>query len=394
MDRYLPEVASFEDAASGWAVFRARSGEVTRAQLNQALRAQGRQPISDRTYAHYQKLLRLGYSEYVSINRLDIRHANDSIFDISDRSRYLENRFDGPGTLLVPQASDFVQIDGTIVRVSEGFAVLRVPTTTQAIKLARATKYDRGILIFTEVDVERPVRVVEAVPAGQNLDLLVEFRSLLETDLVLRDSGFRSGAAEFSIDLGPNTPFFRVLETAHATFDLLESSRGFVQVAAQKGSPEPTITPQFRVVSLEFSNPFEGVVVGSLVAIHLVTWIIDRVSNSFRNVTEARSALAVLQRHQDDAHRADEIHELQMQALQLEKVKKQIEVVELFAQVAPEVQEVIGAELPALDAAQTARLEALKDQAVEAALELEASSNGPITFSRRSDDVDGQGDGQ
>lgn len=80
----LRRMASFEDAAAGWETYRDRDGAVTRSQLNQALRMRGFEPISNRTYAHYNKLLRLGYTEYVSINRLDIRHANDSLFDVTD----------------------------------------------------------------------------------------------------------------------------------------------------------------------------------------------------------------------------------------------------------------------------------------------------------------------
>lgn len=138
-------MARFEDALTGWEIFLDRSGAVSRSQLNAALSSRGREPISDRTYGHYSKLLRLGYSDYVSINRLDIRHANESIFDDSDRARYSDREVSSPGRLLLPRARDVLTLSGQIGRVSEGYATLRVQRSDGALEAARATKYDKGV---------------------------------------------------------------------------------------------------------------------------------------------------------------------------------------------------------------------------------------------------------
>jgi hypothetical protein len=164
---YSSAMATFEDALTGWEIFFAQSGEVSRSQLNAALTSRGRQPISDRTYKHYSKLLRLGYSDYVSINRLDIRHANESIFDDGDRARYSDRELSSPGRLLLPRALDVLTLSGRIGRVSEGYATLRVDKSNDALEAARATKYDRGVLTFDEVEVERAVRVAEALDRGR-----------------------------------------------------------------------------------------------------------------------------------------------------------------------------------------------------------------------------------
>src|SRR5688500_7053391 len=118
-------MASFEDAALGWTIYRDRGGNVSRTQVNQALRVMGREPISKRTYLHYGKLIRLGYYEYVSINRLDLRHSNESVFDLTDRSRYLDRELRSPGRLVLPTAGGVDTIAGTIGKVSEGFATLQ-----------------------------------------------------------------------------------------------------------------------------------------------------------------------------------------------------------------------------------------------------------------------------
>src|SRR5690606_34662734 len=76
-------MARYEDAAAGWTIFREHHGHITLEELNQMLRAQGRRPVAKRTFNHYRKLYRLGYEEYVSINRLDLRHASGSVFDIA-----------------------------------------------------------------------------------------------------------------------------------------------------------------------------------------------------------------------------------------------------------------------------------------------------------------------
>ncbi len=177
-------MARFEDALTGWEIFLGRSGEVSKNQLNAALSSRGREPISDRTYKHYSKLLRLGYSDYVSINRLDIRHANESIFDDGDRARYSDRETSSPGRLLLPRARDVLTLHGRIGRVSEGYATLRVQRSDDALEAARATKYDKGVLSFDEVGVERAVQVTEALDRGPQIDLVLAFRSLLETDLI------------------------------------------------------------------------------------------------------------------------------------------------------------------------------------------------------------------
>lgn len=355
-----------------------RNGQVSRAQLNVALRSRGREPISDRTYNHYRKLMRLGYTEYVPINRLDIRHANESVFDVSDRARYVDREFSSPIQVVIPTPGELVVLDGRVVRVSEGWATVRVPKTVEAISAARATKYDKGVLVFTEVGVERAVRVTEGIDRGTDIDLQLEFRSLLETDLLFTDSLFPQSAMHLALDVGPEASLYRLLTLVHTTFDLFESARGFVDlVAASADTESPVRTPTLRVRHIEFSNPLEAVLLGAVLVAAAVGFILKRVGDGLSAVAGAATQTQDLALKRSADRRAEEMHQAELRSVQLDSIKKAIEVAHLLEEVRPAVTEVAGVEIPQLDVPTMKRLEALKDQAVEAAVELtQAGSQG------------------
>ena len=134
--------ARFRDAAAGWEIYKRLHGEVTLPELNKALQAQGFRRIAPRTYSHYQKLARLGYEEYVSINRLGLRHATSSLFDVSDRSRYSDRPLEAPAVLFVPGSVEVDRLEGQVTRVSEGFASFVTASSPSARRVGRAQKYN------------------------------------------------------------------------------------------------------------------------------------------------------------------------------------------------------------------------------------------------------------
>ncbi len=377
-------MASFEDAVAGWEVYRSRQGVVSRTQLNQALRAQGLEPIAERTFVHYGKLLRLGYNEYVSINRLDIRHANESIFDVSDRSRYQDRSVDRAARLVLPTAYSLVTLAGALGKVSEGFAVLRVQDTNEAREASKAVKYNKGILVFEEVGVERAVRVREAVERGDELDLLLEFRSLLETDLVLPESPFPLTTTHMKMELGPEASVYRVLGAVHATFDLFESVRGFIDLAVATSVTDAPVSPTLRVKQLQFENPLEVILVGAVAVAGGVGYVVNRVAASLGNAAEAASKVQSVGHDREAERRREERHQVELKSLQLDNLKKAIEIGPLLDQLRPDLAEIAGVEIPELPPAAEHHLEALKDQAVEAAVELEIASGQTLEV----DDVD------
>lgn len=375
-------MARFEDALTGWEIYRSRSGQVSKDQLNAALRARGREPISDRTFRHYGKLLRLGYVDYVSINRLDVRHANESTFDDGDRARYADRGLSSPGRLLLPRASDVLTLTGRIGRVSEGYATLRVQRSEDALEAARATKYDKGILVFDEVGIERAVQVVEALDRGDEIDLLLSFRSLLETDLVLPRSPLPLASTLVVVNLGSDAPLARVLSTVRTTFDLFESVRGLVDLSLTNALGEaapPTPTP--RVQRLHFANPLEIVLVGGLAIATVVGLIVERVSGAAASAAQAALQLQDVNQARNEERRREERHRLEMKALQLDNLKKAIELSELLDRINPAIREIAGVEIPQLPPGTEARAEGLKDQAVEAATELSLDSQAEFTIS-------------
>lgn len=367
-------MANFEDAAIGWDIYRGRNGEVTRAQLNQRLRARGALEISPRTFKHYEKLHRLGYTEYLSINRLDIRHANDTIFDIGDRSRYRDQSDAGPATLVVPRSSSIDTFHGSLTRVSEGFATLRVDDTEQAHRAARASKFNRGVLVFDQVGVERAVAVVEGVKRGSAIELLLEFRSLLETDLVLPATGASLVESRLVVNLGADPSIFQVLQVMHTAFDLFESVRGFVELAGQDQTER---LPSLRVRHLEVSNPFDLLTWGAYVVTPVLGYVLTKAPEFVKTTLDAvKSAQDIVhgsheeRRREVDDLRNAERHRVEMQSLQLDRFKAQIEVAQLISEL-PEG----FANFDTLDQNTMARLEALKDQAAEAGGELALNSS-------------------
>jgi hypothetical protein len=388
---YSSAMATFEDALTGWEIFFAQSGEVSRSQLNAALTSRGRQPISDRTYKHYSKLLRLGYSDYVSINRLDIRHANESIFDDGDRARYSDRELSSPGRLLLPRALDVLTLSGRIGRVSEGYATLRVDKSNDALEAARATKYDRGVLTFDEVEVERAVRVAEALDRGPQIDLILAFRSLLETDLVLPRSPLGLTSTRVIVDLGPEASLSLVLNAMWTTFDLFESVRGLVDISLTSALGEaapPTPTP--RVQRLEFTNPLEVILIGGIAIAGTVAYVIKRISAAVASAADAASKVQAIGHEHNEEQRLGERHKLEMQSLQLDNLKKAVELSDLMQTIHPAIHEIVGVQIPEFSSGQQVRAEGLKDQAVEAATELVLNSKEEVTISNDQDQDSGR----
>jgi len=309
----------------------------------------------------------------VSINRLDIRHANDSVFDLADRSRYLDRAISNPGRVLIPRGTLLLTLEGTIGRVSEGFATLRVARTDEASNAAKSTKYDKAVLVFDQVGVERAVQIVEGVERGDFIDLLLEFRSLLETDILFGTSPFEQSASLLRVDLGTDASLYRLLGAVHTTFDLFESVRAIIDVSAASAVETPPSTPVLRVRHMEFSNPLELLVLGAVGVVVGVAHLVQRVADATAKVQEINHATKA-------ERRLAELHPLEKQSMQLDNLKKAIELAPLLEALNPSISQVLGVEIPRPGSHTLTRLEALKDQAVEAAVELQASSNEPIAL--------------
>lgn len=335
-------MADYADAAAGWEIYRDRNGNVSKSALNAALGSRGMAEIADRTYKHYGKLLLHGYTNYLSINRLDIKHANTSVFDTADRSRYVERTITTPGTLVVPRGSTVQRIAGSIIQVSDGFATLRTQDVTEAQTAANASKYDKGVLVFDQVGVERAVKVVEGLERPAGFDLLLSFRSLLEADVVVVDADrLPAGYARLVVNLGPESPMSTVLSSIHRTFDLMETSRGLVDILVKAAVSEQrtvlSATP--RVQHLEVVNPLEVVFIGSVAVIGVMSYVVNRVTGMLGDGATVASQFQGLKNESSAEERRQQKHDLEMTSMQLDNVKKAFEIEALTRSIGPDLEE-------------------------------------------------------
>lgn len=228
--------------------------------------------------------------------------------------------------------------------------------------------------MFEQVGVERAVQIVDALRIGDELDIILEFRSLLETELVLGDSPFERTTGRILLNLGADASLFRVLDAMHTTFDLLESVRGMVDLLAvpTDGSAAPTPTPLVR--HLEVSNPLELIIVGAWTVFVGVTVVASRVTDLFARAQSITHASKAEKREQ-------ELHPLRVQSLELDVIKKKVELGSIVEELSALTASTLGGELATPSPGDLARLQALKDQAVEAAVELQSISTTPMELS-------------
>jgi len=90
--------AQFVDALKGYEYFMNRRGKASLEDISNFLESIDRSAISQRTYGHYQKLLKRGFTSYVPINQFDVYQTLDKLQVATDRRRY---------------ARDIVEIDVT-----------------------------------------------------------------------------------------------------------------------------------------------------------------------------------------------------------------------------------------------------------------------------------------
>ncbi|KAA3638831.1 MAG: hypothetical protein DWP92_05570 [Armatimonadetes bacterium] len=380
--------ARFEDAAAGWEVYKSLHGEVSLPEINEAIRAQGFSAVAQRTYSHYEKLARLGYEEYLSINRLDLRHASSSVFDFEDRSRYSDRPLNSPATLLIPSSTDVDRLEGQVTRVSEGFATFVAASSPSARRIGKSRKYNRGVLVFERVRVERAIALSESVEIDGSVRMLLVFRSLLETDLVFPDMVGPTSTERLRVPLGDDPSLFSVVTVFRRSFDLYESLRGFVDLYVSAVTPgQRPVLASPRVRRLSVGSPFELDLVGSplvwpAVAL-MIKVVVPVVTSAVRDVQQFRTDSAEEKRHQDR-------HPLEMESLQLENLKQRIEIAQLIDVLEPATREYLGLDdrggSPELNAD---RLEALKNQAVEAAAEIAVEATSDIELHPLDDDSDG-----
>lgn len=365
--------AQYRDAAKGWELFRSTHGNVTLEEINQFLTARGYHPIALRTFNHYRKLQRLGYSSYVSINRLDIRHASLSTFDVEDRARYLERSISTKASLVLVLRSGVAEFRGTVGQVSEGFATFTCPTQQISERPSRPARNRRGILVFDRVGVERAVEVEEAYEGDGVFYVLLTFRSLLETDILFPSGPRVSGT--LTVPLGEDPSFYQVLNVVHRTFDLYESLRGFADLYLTNARPgRDTVLASPRVQRINMASPMRIELVGDPLVWMILGLVVERV---IPKVLEATERIQDMSHKRAEERRRREEHGLRIRALELSNLKEEIQVLDLVGTLDPAVRDRLLESRPAfLSDELLARLELFKNQAVESIVEITLEADG------------------
>jgi hypothetical protein len=80
--------AQFVDALKGYDYYIENRGKVSLENINDYLESKGRNPVRERTYGHYQKLLKRGFISYIPINQFDVYQTLDKLQMATDRRRY------------------------------------------------------------------------------------------------------------------------------------------------------------------------------------------------------------------------------------------------------------------------------------------------------------------
>jgi hypothetical protein len=130
-----------------------------------------------------------------------------------------------------------------------------------------------------------------------------------------------------------------------------------------------------------FDNPLELILLGGISIAGTVGYIVKRISSAVASAADAASRVQAVGHERNEEQRRDERHNLEMKSLQLDNLKKAVEVSDLLERINPTIRDIAGVEIPELSAGQQVRAEGLKDQAVEAASELVLESRDEVTIS-------------
>lgn len=371
--------ARFIDAAEGWGIYRQHQGEISLPEINEALRERGYRAVSNRMYRHYERLRRFGYSEYLSINRLDLRHATDSVFDVADRSRYMSRDLVSPATLHIPTATDLVELAGQVVAISEDAATFVTDDPEPLVTAGKSKKYNRGVLRFYRVGVERAVEVKDVATRDSHARAVLQFRSLLAVDTVI-DEDRPSSRSELRVDLGQSPWIFDVMAIWRRSFDLIEASRAIAE-ATKASLPEEHRQPTAatRILRVRMESPFEIDSLTDPIALAVLLYIYRYVRTEVAGAIEIIAARRGIRHADSDEARRRERHEFDLQSGQLDDLKKALEIESLLADLDAPIRAQLEIDDTVPIQPTAARIEALKNQAIEAAVELMLSSDGQFT---------------
>jgi hypothetical protein len=282
--------ALVEDTSRGWQLYRDSGYTLTREEINLALRGSGHRPISRRTYAHYGKLRRHGFREYLPINQLDVKTVEDPLWDEGVRSRYPERPVSIPVQIHATLRREPVTLGGEAQVISDSGAKVRLAGLHGGLSCG-----SRVVIVFPRTQAERLARVKAVRQLAQTgvVELDLEFASL--TSLAELTGREPLGVGTVRIVSRSIDPCYLsdAIRNLYWIFEGTEASRALCEEVLGAQDAEGAFALQAAEVrSLAMGSPMTLELAGSLSWVKLYAGVVTSVMRLPAAADNSRSASA------------------------------------------------------------------------------------------------------
>ena len=143
---------------------------------------------------------------------------------------------------------------------------------------------------------------------------------------------------------------------------------------------EGPLAPSPRVQHLEVSNPFILDLIGAAIPWTVAVTALTVVSTQAKSFSEEYRNYQQLKLAKDDNRRSNELHQYELESKKISVLRENIELIDFIKQLDPEVKDRYGLNPRGIETRPLKRAEALKNQTIEAAIELQKHSTEEIEF--------------
>lgn len=264
-------MATFADAQAGWEIYKSGDFALTREEINVELMALGHAQIAPRTYAHYNKLIRYGFENYIPINQLDVKTLEDPVWDLALRNRYFTWEAAIPVRLHLVSEDAPIEVEGAANRISEAIVAVRIPATAGG----SASDFRKGfpVLVHFIGRGERRFAYVDAVSEQLKtgvITLRLNFATYRPIEKLLKRRPLQLRNVRITLTSVEEDVFLtRLVQQIYWLFQALESSRTVCEelLSTVENQPYSITAPQVRRLRLE--SPVE-LVIGVTFAVGLL----------------------------------------------------------------------------------------------------------------------------
>jgi hypothetical protein len=233
------------------------------------------------------------------------------------------------------------------------------------------------------VEVERAVSVHrDAYEIDGLVRVVLEFRSLIATDGLFGDGRPRSAATLYA-NVGSSPSIYDVASVWGRSFALFESTRGIVDTfmfSLPQG--QRPVLASTRVERLRLESPFQIEALSDPLLWPVVLYLFHYVRVELAALPAMRNAEAEERRAEAQEGRAADFHDVELRSRMLDLIKTGLEVEQMIRA----LEEPLRAELDLDEEVEfkpdSERLDALKNQALEAITEIALGSNGDFGFTQ------------